>query len=65
MSDPADVPQHPRIELPASLPDIHRPSPEAVLNSVPSPEDVVRSAQSVDEIVRQQPSVDELLGRDR
>jgi hypothetical protein len=64
VSDPADPPQRPGIGLPPSLPEIHRPSLEAVLESLPSKEDVVRSAQSVEEIVRRQPSVDELLGRD-
>jgi len=65
MSDPADTPQRPSVEMPASLPDIDRPPLEAVLDSLPSTEEVVKSAQSVDEIVRQQPSVDELLGRNR
>jgi hypothetical protein len=65
MNDPADTPQRPAFNSPASLPDIDRPPLETVLESVPSTEDVVRNAQSVEEIVRQQPSVDELLGRNR
>ena len=65
MSDPEDPPQRPGIEMTPSLPDIHRPPLEVVLESLPSKEDVVRSAQSVEEIVRRQPSVDELLGRNR
>jgi hypothetical protein len=65
MNDSADTPQRPSFNSPASLPDIHRPPPETVLESVPSTEDVVKTAQSVEEIVRQQPSVDELLGRNR
>jgi hypothetical protein len=64
MNDPADIPQRPSFNSPASLPDIDRPPVETVLESLPSKEDVVQSAQSVEEIVRQQPSVDELLGRD-
>jgi hypothetical protein len=65
MSDPADTPQRPGIDMPASLPEIDRAPVEAVLESLPSKEDVVQNAQSVEEIVRRQPSVDELLGRNR
>jgi len=50
---------------PPSLPGVHSPSPEVVLDSVPSTEEVVAKAKTADDIVAGQPSVDDLLGRNR
>jgi hypothetical protein len=64
MDDSPDPTQAPAA-APPSLPGVHSPSPEAVLDSVPSTAEVVANAQSADDIVAGQPSVDDLLGRNR
>jgi hypothetical protein len=65
MDDSTDALSSASLDAPPSLPGIHSPSPEAVLDSVPSTEEVVENARSAADIVAGQPSVDELLGRNR
>ena len=64
MDDSAD-PTRSAAVPPPSLPGVHSPSPEAVLDSVPSTAEVVANAKTADEIVAGQPSVDDLLGPNR
>ena len=64
MADSPDPTRAPAA-APPSLPGVHSPSPEAVLDSVPSTAEVVANAKSADDIVAGQPSVDDLLGPSR
>lgn len=64
MDDEPDLSTPPAPEAP-SLPEVHSPPPDEVLDSAPSKEDVIGGASSARDIVDEQPSVDELLGRDR
>jgi hypothetical protein len=64
MDDSADPTRTPAA-APPSLPAVHSPSPEVVLDSVPSTAEVVANAKTADDIVAGQPSVDDLLGPNR